>query len=101
MSEKQLKNHIHRSVGEQVQKRIDFLKIGDKMQDLPEELWHESFKFYMNDPNRKGGPNMRIIRLDPYKPSLTVTGFIFNKFVPPHENRFITVREGAIQIVAW
>ncbi len=95
MSEKQLKNHIHRSVGEQVQKRIDFLKIGDKMQDLPEELWHESFKFYMNDPNRKGGSNMRIIRLDPYKPSLTVTGFIFNKFVPPHENRFITVREAA------
>lgn len=65
------------------------------MQDLPEELWHESFKFYMNDPNRKGGPNMRIIRLDPNKPALTVTGFIFNKFVHPYENRFITVREAA------
>jgi DNA (cytosine-5)-methyltransferase 1 len=89
------KNHVHRRVGEQVQKRIDFLKIGDKMQHLPEELWHESFRFYMSDPNRKGGPNMRIIRLDPQKPSLTVTGFVFNKFVHPFENRFITVREAA------
>ena len=38
---------------------------------------------------------MRIIRLDPNKPSLTVTGFIFNKFVHPFENRFVTVREAA------
>lgn len=34
-------------------------------------------------------------RLDPEKPSLTVTGYIFNKFVHPFENRFITVREAA------
>ena len=38
---------------------------------------------------------MRMIRLDPNKPSLTVTGFIFNKFVHPYENRFVTVREAA------
>lgn len=91
----EVKNHIYRKVGFQVQQRIDHLGIGDKMQDLPEELWHESFKFYMNDPTRKGGPNMRIIRLNPHQPSLTVTGFIFNKFVHPYENRYITVREAA------
>ncbi len=90
-----VKNHIYRKVGEQVQKRIDHLKVGGKMQDLPEELQHASFKFYVNDPNRKGGPNMRIIRLDPAQPSLTVTGFIFNKFVHPSENRYVTVREAA------
>lgn len=89
-------NHIARKVGEMVQKRIDHLGIGQKMQDLPEELWHESFRYYVKeDPTRKGGPNMRMIRLDPKKPSLTVTGFIFNKFVHPFENRFITVREAA------
>ncbi|MEH2285372.1 MAG: DNA (cytosine-5-)-methyltransferase [Nostoc sp.] len=89
-------NHIARRVGSDVQKRIDALKIGQKMQDLPEELWHDSFKFYLkHDPNRQGGPNLRIIRLDPDKPSLTVTGYIFNKFVHPDENRFITVREAA------
>ena len=89
-----ISNHIARKVGEIVQKRIDHLGIGQKMQDLPEELWHESFRFYVKeDPTRKGGPNMRMIRLDPAKPSLTVTGFIFNKFVHPFENRFVTVRE--------
>lgn len=89
-------NHIARRVGSDVQKRINALKIGQKMQDLPEELWHESFKFYVkHDPNRQGGPNLRMIRLDPDKPSLTVTGYVFNKFVHPYENRFITVREAA------
>lgn len=95
INSKEIQNHTHRRVGSQVQQRIDLLKVGGKMQDLPEELWHESFRFYMNDPTRKGGPNMRIIRLDPHKPSLTVTGFVFNKFVHPFENRYITVREAA------
>ena len=91
-----ISNHIARRVGEDVQKRINALKIGQKMQDLPEELWHESFKFYVkHDPNRQGGPNLRMIRLDPDKPSLTVTGYIFNKFVHPYQDRFITVREAA------
>lgn len=92
----QVSNHIARRVGHLVQCRIDALKIGQKMQDLPEELWHESFRFYVKeDPNRKGGPNLRLIRLDPNRPSLTVTGYIFNKFVHPFEDRFITVREAA------
>lgn len=89
-------NHIARKVGEMVKKRIDHLGVGQKMQDLPEELWHKSFRYYVKeDPTRRGGPNMRMIRLDPKKPSLTVTGFIFNKFVHPTEDRFITVREAA------
>jgi DNA (cytosine-5)-methyltransferase 1 len=89
-------NHIARKVGPTVQERIDALKIGQKMQDLPEHLWHESFRFYVKeDPTRVGGPNIRLLRLDPKKPSLTVTGFVFNKFVHPYEDRFISVREAA------
>jgi len=89
-------NHIPRKVGPEVQRRIDALRVGQKMQDLPEELWHPSFRYYLKeDPNRKGGPNLRMIRLDPAKPSLTVTGYIFNKFVHPVENRFVTPREAA------
>ena len=89
-------NHTVRKVGPEVQERINALGIGQKMQDLPEELWHESFRYYVKeDPNRKGGPNLRIIRLDPDQPSLTVTGYIFNKFVHPFDNRFITPREAA------
>ena len=89
-------NHQPRKVGIDVQRRINALGIGQKMQDLPEELWHKSFRFYVKlDPTRKGGPNLRLIRLDPQKPSLTVTGYIFNKFVHPYEDRFITPREAA------
>ena len=33
-------NHVARRVGCDVQQRIDALGIGQKMQDLPEELWH-------------------------------------------------------------
>lgn len=89
-------SHIPRRVGDMVQKRINALKIGQKMQDLPEELWHKSFKYYVkHDPNRNGGPNLRMIRLDPSQPSLTVTGYIFNKFVHPTEDRFVTPREAA------
>ncbi len=89
-------NHVTRRVGKEVQERINALKIGQKMQDLPEHLWHKSFRYYVKeDPNRVGGPNLRMIRLDPNKPSLTVTAFIFNKFVHPYEDRFITPREAA------
>ncbi|MBQ9394403.1 MAG: DNA cytosine methyltransferase [Proteobacteria bacterium] len=92
----EIQNHIARKVGDMVQRRIDALGVGQKMQDLPEELWHESFKYYVKeDKTRRGGPNLRLIRLDPKQPSLTVTGFIFNKFVHPYENRYITVREAA------
>ena len=89
-------NHIARSVGYAVQQRINHLGVGQKMQDLPEELWHKSFRYYVKeDPDRKGGPNLRLLRLDPDKPSPTITGYIFNKFVHPVENRYITVREAA------
>ncbi|PSF37185.1 sugar ABC transporter permease [Aphanothece hegewaldii CCALA 016] len=89
-------NHIARQVSPDVQRRINALKIGQKMQDLPEELWHTSFRYYVKeDENRRGGPNLRIIRLNPEMPSLTVTAYIFNKFVHPYENRYISVREAA------
>jgi DNA (cytosine-5)-methyltransferase 1 len=91
-----LYNHQPRKVGPSVLQRITALKVGQKMQDLPEELWHESFRFYVKeDPTRQGGPNLRLIRLDPDQPALTVTGYIYNKFVHPYEDRFITPREAA------
>jgi len=87
--------HIARKASGIVRRRIEALPIGGKMQDLPEELWHPSFARYMADETRVGGPNLRMIRLDPDEPSLTVTGYIFNKFVHPYEDRFITPREAA------
>lgn len=88
--------HVSRETSETVLARIRLLGYGEKMQDLPEEMWHDSFRHYVkNDPNRQGGPNLRLIRLDPERPALTVTGYIFNKFAHPYEDRYITPREAA------
>jgi DNA (cytosine-5)-methyltransferase 1 len=61
------------------------------MGDLPPELQHRSFK----RTDGGGGPNLRLLRLDPELPSNTVTAYIFNKFVHPEEHRFVTPREAA------
>jgi DNA (cytosine-5)-methyltransferase 1 len=66
---------------------------GGKMGDLPPHLQHESF--VRTGEKKTGGPNMRLIRLKMNEPSLTVTAYIFNKFVHPIEDRYITPREAA------
>jgi DNA (cytosine-5)-methyltransferase 1 len=66
---------------------------GGKMGDLPPHLQHQSF--IRTGHKKTGGPNMRLLRLEMEKPSPTVTAYIFNKFVHPIENRYITPREAA------
>ncbi|MDH3891498.1 MAG: DNA (cytosine-5-)-methyltransferase [candidate division Zixibacteria bacterium] len=73
--------------------RIKHLAPGGKMGDLPEHLQHESF--IRTGSKKTGGPNMRLLRLEMDKPSLTVTAYVFNKFVHPVEDRYITPREAA------
>jgi DNA (cytosine-5)-methyltransferase 1 len=70
------------------------LSPGDKMGDLPKHLQHESF--IRKGDKKTGGPNMRLLRLEEDKPSLTVTAYIFNKFVHPTDDRYITPREAAV-----
>lgn len=77
-----------------VRERMINLRPGEKMGDLPEELQHKSF---VRTGNKKtGGPNMRLLRLENDQPSLTITAYIFHKFVHPTENRYITPREAAL-----
>ncbi|MBK8452242.1 MAG: DNA (cytosine-5-)-methyltransferase [Thiofilum sp.] len=63
------------------------------MGDLPPHLQHESF--IRTGAKKTGGPNMRLLRLEHDKPALTVTAYIFNKFVHPTEDRYLTPREAA------
>ena len=63
------------------------------MGDLPGHLQHESF--IRTGAKKTGGPNMRLVRLEVDKPSLTVTAYIFNKFVHPTADRYLTPREAA------
>lgn len=87
-------NHETREYTGIVLERLKHLPPGGKMGDLPEHLQHESF--VRKGDKKTGGPNLRLLRLERDKPSLTVTAYIFNKFVHPEENRYITPREAAI-----
>ncbi len=86
-------NHITREYTGIVLERIKHLSPGGKMGDLPLHLQHQSF--IRKGDKKTGGPNMRLIRLKMDEPSLTVTAYIFNKFVHPLEDRYITPREAA------
>jgi DNA (cytosine-5)-methyltransferase 1 len=87
-------NHETREYTGIVLERLQLLPEGGKMGDLPERLQHESF--LRTGAKKTGGPNMRLYRLEMDVPSLTVTAYIFNKFVHPVENRYITQREAAV-----
>jgi len=86
-------NHITREYTGIVLERLKHLPTGGKMGDLPKHLQHESF--VRTGSKKTGGPNMRLLRLEMDKPSLTVTAYIFNKFVHPFRDRYITPREAA------
>lgn len=90
---KDIPNHITREYTGVVLERIKHLAPGGRMSDLPKHLQHESFE--RKGDKKTGGPNMRLLRIEKDKPSLTVTAFIFNKFVHPTEDRYITPREAA------
>lgn len=87
-------NHETREYTGLVLERMKHLPAGGKMGDLPEHLQHESF--VRKGDKKTGGPNMRLLRLEEGKPSLTVTAYIFNKFVHPKHDRYITPREAAV-----
>lgn len=88
-----LPNHQAKICKGIVLERLEHLPPGGKMGDLPPHLQHKSF--IRTGEKKTGGPNMRLIRLEDKKPSLTVTAHIFNKFVHPIENRYVTPREAA------
>lgn len=88
-----IQNHITRAYKGIVLERMRHLPVGGRMGDLPVHLQHDSF--LRTGDKKTGGPNMRLLRLQQDVPSLTVTAYIFNKFVHPTEHRYITPREAA------
>ncbi len=86
-------NHVTREYSGIVLERLKQLPPGGKMGDLPKHLQHKSF--VRTGSKKTGGPNLRLFRLEMNKPSLTVTAYIFNKFVHPTQPRYITPREAA------
>src|SRR5258706_6980694 len=78
------------------------LKQGQRMRDLPEELWHESYKrrayrrVMDGTPlEKRGGAPAGLRRLRGDEPSKAITGAAINEFIHPIEDRPLTVRECA------
>ena len=72
------------------------------MRDLPEQLWHQSYKRRAyrrvmdgTPTDRRGGAPAGVRRLSWDEPSKAITGGALNEFLHPRENRPLTVRECA------
>jgi DNA (cytosine-5)-methyltransferase 1 len=82
--------------------RIEALKPGQTMKNLPTDLQHDSFQKRANrrvmdgtpSENRGGAPS-GLKRLFFDEPSLTITGASTREFIHPDENRPLTIREAA------
>ncbi|MEI7187885.1 DNA cytosine methyltransferase [Dickeya dianthicola] len=81
---------------------IEMLRPGQTMKDLPENLWHESFKRRANrrvsdgtPTEKRGGSPAGIKRLHGDLQALTITGAANREFIHPHSHRPLTLRECA------
>jgi len=82
--------------------RAELLQPGQRMADLPEELWHDSYRKRAfrrvkdgTPTERRGGAPSGVRRLRPDEPSKAITGGSLRDFLHPTENRPLTIRECA------
>lgn len=82
--------------------RYRHLKPGDTMKDLPEHLWHESFRKRAfrrvmdgMPTEKRGGAPSGLKRLQGQLNSLTITSAATREFVHPTEDRPLSLREAA------
>lgn len=82
--------------------RYSLMKCGHTMKDLPEELWHESFRKRAfrrvkdgTPTEKRGGAPSGIKRLHGDLQSLTITGAANREFIHPTHHRPLTIRECA------
>lgn len=95
-------DHIFSPLKDDDLQRARLLKPGQRMRDLPEALWHESFRRRAfrrvmdgTPSERRGGAPAGLRRLDGDEPSKAITGGALNEFLHPSEDRSLTIRECA------
>ena len=98
----QLLDHAPFALSDDDLRRAELLMPGQCMRDLPEELWHPSFRRRAfrrvmdgTPTERRGGAPSGIRRLRLDQPSKAITGGALNEFIHPIENRSLTIRECA------
>lgn len=94
--------HVVRQFTGKDLERAKMLKQGQKMRDLPEVLWHESYLRRANrrvkdgtPTDRRGGPPSGVRRLKADEPCKAITGGSLGEFVHPTQERPLTIRECA------
>ena len=96
-------DHTYQPLSGDDLKRAQLLLPGQWMRDLPEELWHESyrrraFRRVMDGTptEKRGGAPAGIRRLSFDEPSKAITGGALRDFIHPSEPRMLTMRECAV-----
>ncbi len=94
--------HFSRSLSRDDAERIRLLKPGQCMRDLPEHLWHRTYKKRAfrrvmdgTPTERRGGAPAGLRRLSGDTPCKAITSGAISEFVHPYEDRFLTLRECA------
>ncbi len=95
-------DHVARRPSEADLARIAALAPGQTMKDLPEALWHDTYRRRANrrvkdgtPTERRGGAPAGLRRLEPDQPSKAITSGAISEFVHPTEDRTLTLRECA------
>lgn len=96
-------DHIAQSLDGDDLKRAQMLAPGQSMKDLPEVMWHPSYRRRAyrrvmdgTPTERRGGAPSGIKRLRAEEPSKAITGAASREFIHPSEPRPLTIRECAL-----
>lgn len=94
--------HVTTRANATEQARMAALKPGQTMRDLPEELWHDSYRKRANrrvmdgtPTERRGGAPAGLRRLRGNEPSKAITSAAIREFIHPSDDRRLTLREAA------
>jgi DNA (cytosine-5)-methyltransferase 1 len=95
-------DHTYRPLSPDDDKRAKLLKPGERMRDLPEEYWHESYRRRAHrrvmdgtPTERRGGAPAGVRRLQGDQPCKAITSGARSEFLHPTEHRNLTLRECA------
>jgi len=95
-------DHTFRIPSAEDRKRMELLRPGQTMRDLPPEYWHRTYRRRAyrrvmdgTPSERRGGPPAGLRRLRPDEPSKAITSGAPSEFVHPFEDRTLTLRECA------
>ena len=97
-----LADHDYRAPRDMDATRMRALRPGQTMKDLPERLWHDTYRRRAHrrvmdgtPSERRGGAPAGLRRLVPSQPSKAITSGANSEFIHPTEDRPLTLRECA------